>query len=124
MEKKLIVGVESDQIAGNAVKINEQLRLENIKSLEYVDEAFIINDSIEKALLKHKPGIVVKGKEHEFKYNVEEKVVKKYGGKLLFSSGESNLTSFDFINEEIITKSSKIFFPKSYLNNHKIKFEN
>ena len=47
------------------------LRLENIKSLEYVDEAFIINDSIEKALLKHKPGIVVKGKEHEFKYNIE-----------------------------------------------------
>ena len=108
--KKLIVGVECDKLAGSAVKISQELRLESIQSLEYVDEAFIINESIEKEILKHKPDIVVKGKEHEFKFNVEEKVVKKYGGKLLFSSGESNLTSFDFINDEIKFNASEFFF--------------
>ena len=50
-----------------------------------------------------------------------EKVVKKYGGKLLFSSGESNLTSFDFINDEIKFNASEFFFPKSYISNHRIK---
>ena len=120
--EKLIVGVESDKLAGNSVKINEKLRLESISSLEYVDEAFIIRDSIEKALKKHKPNVVVKGKEHEFKYNVEENIVKKFGGKILFSSGESNLTSFDFINDEIKHKSADITFPSDYIKIHSIKY--
>ncbi len=120
--RKLIVGVESDKIAGSAVKISENLRLEGIKSLEYVDEAFIITDSVESAILKYKPNIVVKGKEHETKYNVEENVVKKYGAKILFSSGESNLTSFDFINEELDTKKSDLSFPKTFIENHNIKY--
>lgn len=120
--EKLIVGVESDKMAGSAVKISENLRLESIKSIEYVDEAFVITDSIENTLLKYKPNIVVKGKEHETKYNIEENVIKKYGGKILFSSGESNLTSFDLIEEEINIKKSDLIFPKIYIENHNIKF--
>lgn len=121
--KKLIVGVESDKLAGDSVRINENLRLDSIKSLEYVDEALIIYDSIEKSLVKYKPDIVVKGKEHEFKFNIEEKIIKKFGGKLLFSSGESNLTSFDFINEEINHRNNELFFPKAYISNHNIRLD-
>ena len=120
---KLIVGVESDKLAGAAVRINEKLRLESIKSIEFVDEAFIINDSIENSIKKIKPNIVVKGKEHEFKFNTEDKILKQYGGKILFSSGESNLTSFDFINEEINDKAADFDFPTDYIHNHSIKYD-
>ena len=48
-------------------------------------------------MVKNWPSYVVKGKEHENKYNKEKEILKKYGGKLIFSSGESILSSKDLI---------------------------
>lgn len=120
--EKLIVGINSDLIAGSNVKINEKLRLESIKNLNYVDEAFIIKKNLKKTLMEIKPNIVVKGKEHEFFYNVEENILSKFNGKILFSSGESNLNSFDLINNEIDNNKSIFYFPKNYIDNHNIKY--
>ena len=50
----LVVGVESDLLAGNAAYISEQLRLESLMSLTWIDEVFIIRDSIQNAILKIK----------------------------------------------------------------------
>lgn len=119
---KLIVGIESDKLAGSAVNINERLRLESIKSIQYVDETFIIRSSIEDAIKKYKPDIIVKGKEYEFKYNIEQNIINKIGGKLIFSSGESNLTSFDLINKEL-NSSRDFIFPSDFLKLHSIKYE-
>ncbi|MCZ2207649.1 adenylyltransferase/cytidyltransferase family protein [Cylindrospermopsis raciborskii] len=83
---RLIVAVQSDRLAAKGAHIPEQDRLEGIKSNSWVDEAFIIDDPVTEVLEKLKPAIVVKGKEHEAKYNPELKVLEKYGGKLLFSS--------------------------------------
>jgi cytidyltransferase-like protein len=41
---RLIVGVESDSLAGHNAIINERLRLEGVQSCSYVDEAFILSD--------------------------------------------------------------------------------
>ena len=122
--EKLIVGVMSDKLANNNVKINEKLRLESIKSINYVDDAFIIKKSIKKTLEELRPDIVVKGKEHEFQHNIEDSILTKFGSKILFSSGESNLTSFDLISNEIDDKKSIYYFPKNYITNHNIKYEN
>ena len=91
----LIVGVESDKILGKLASVNEETRLEVIAANNWVDKAFIIKNSVEESILEIKPDIVVKGKEHENKTNIEKNVVKKIGAKLIFSSGETIFSSFD-----------------------------
>ena len=91
--QKLIVAVSSDRIANQAAHIPQRLRLEGVKANSWVDESFIFDTNINKVINKIKPDIVVKGKEHEKQINPESKIIKKYGGKLIFSSGESLFSS-------------------------------
>lgn len=91
----LIVGVFSDKLAGQAINITEELRIEALASIEIIDEVLLIQDSLENFIKKHKPHIVVKGKEYENKINLELSLVEQYGGKLIFSSGEIGITSLE-----------------------------
>ena len=68
---KLVVGVFSDKISGIAAHIFEGLRLKNIESITWVDQAFIIEEDIVDVIDKIKPSIIVKGKEFENRYNLE-----------------------------------------------------
>lgn len=118
----LIVGVNSDEIATNKNLLNEEFRLESIKATSYVDEAFLLCESPLKYIEEEKPDIVVKGKEHEEKNNLETDILKKYGGKLLFTSGEISFSSMDLLKKEFLnTILSNISHDKSYLNRHNIK---
>jgi len=74
---KLIVGVYSDKIAGASAHVSEKLRLVGIKNNKLVDQVILIKSSLKKTILKIKPNIIVKGKEHEQKYNEEEAIIKK-----------------------------------------------
>ena len=65
----LIVAVNSDQLAGKNAMVPESLRLDGVISNTLVDEAFILNSSIESLIENIKPNIVVKGKEYEGKSN-------------------------------------------------------
>jgi rfaE bifunctional protein kinase chain/domain len=65
--------------------------------------------------------IVVKGKEHESLDNPEISELEQYGGKLIFSSGETIFSSFDIISKEFQSINSKtIHLPESYLARHRI----
>lgn len=120
---KLYVGVFSDKISGKSSFIDENLRLESIKNLSVVDHSFIINDNLEKIITKIKPDIVVKGYEYESRYNPEEKVIKKYGGKLIFSSGEILFSSQELINSEIKRSFPSIKISNKFIDRHKINIE-
>src|SRR6195256_6419178 len=85
---RLVVAVESDRMAGSAAHVPEQMRLEGVQSNSWVDEAFIIDEPISEAIARLRPDFVVKGKEHESRFNPESAALERYGGKLLFSSGE------------------------------------
>jgi cytidyltransferase-like protein len=100
----LIVGVESDLLSGKEAHVPEDLRLEGILSNSLVDEAYIIRNSVEMFIEEIKPNILVKGKEHENAFNPEIAVLKKFGGKLLFSSGETFFSSIDLLNKEEKTR--------------------
>ncbi len=124
MKGKLIVGVISDRYAGKAAYINENLRLEGISSNNLVDEALIIDEPIEDFIRKLKPDIIVKGKEHEQKFNVEKDILEKFNGQLLFSSGENLLSSMDLIRKEIKNDSNDDFLMNhDYLKRHNIKID-
>lgn len=119
--EKLVVAVYSDRVAGKAAHIPEHLRLEGVKSNSWVDEALLIDESIEKVIFRLKPHIVVKGKEHESAYNPEQAALEQYGGRLLFSSGEALFSSVDLLRKEFLQSDIRtISLPQGYMQRHGI----
>jgi rfaE bifunctional protein kinase chain/domain len=122
---KLIVGVESDSLAGSAAFINENLRLEGVIANAYVDSAFLMNVSAADTIAVLKPNIVIKGHEFESLENPESKILESYGGELLFASGDSVFSSSDLIRMELKESShSKFNLPNSYLSRHTVDLDN
>jgi rfaE bifunctional protein kinase chain/domain len=118
----LVIGVTQDSNPG--IFISQELRLEAIKSVGIVNEAFILTEPVEEFLSYFKPHIVVKGKEYEFKFNSEQAVVDSYGGKLLFSSGEVLFSSLDLLHKELNAANlHSIKIPKEYLDRHSINLK-
>lgn len=121
---KLFVGVESDIKAGSHAYVHEKLRIESLKSNNWVDECFIYNQSIDEIIHKYDINIVVKGKEHENKFNEELEIIKNINGKLIFSSGESVFSSVDLITKEFSEiDSNTIKIPFDYLERHNFSLE-
>ncbi|RXJ98208.1 ADP-heptose synthase [Arcobacter sp. CECT 8986] len=119
----LIVGVNSDSIDKRANLLNEQIRLESIKATSYVDEAFLLSENVLEYIKREKPEIIVKGKEHENMQNPEIEILKSYGGKLLFTSGEIGFSSLNLLQKDFEINNSFITHASEYINRHKIKAE-
>lgn len=118
---RLIVAVESDEIAGDAAHLPQNLRLEGVESNSWVDEAILMTDSIQETLRRIRPDIVVKGKEHELSKNPELEELNKYGGRLVFSSGGMVFSSFDLIRQESNSHSvAGVRLPQDYLDRHSL----
>jgi rfaE bifunctional protein kinase chain/domain len=121
---KLYVAVLSDRISGKAAHVHEHLRLQGVESIGFVDEAFIVDESIINVITELRPNVVVKGKEYELAFNPELAIVKQYGGILLFSSGEATFSSLDLIAKEFeSTNSSNILLPEEFMIRHDIQNE-
>ena len=119
---RLIVAVESDRIAGSAAHVPEHLRLEGVQSNSWVDEAFITDEPVAAVIARLRPDFVVKGKEHESHFNAEQAALDQYGGKLLFSSGETVFSSLDLIRKEFRDFDPRsIGLPLEYLGRHNIE---
>jgi rfaE bifunctional protein kinase chain/domain len=118
----LIVGVFSDKLAGKNSLVNENLRLESVKSNSYVNQVLLIDQTLEKSISKLKPNYILKGKEYENSYNIEETIVKEYGGNLIFSSGEVVFSSLDLLKKSLENKLN-FNLPQEYLLRHFIETE-
>ena len=122
--EKLIVGVFSDRISEGAY-VPEELRLEGVKSNSWVNKVILIDDSVTEIIEKIRPDIVVKGKEHQNKFNPEEKILQSYGAKLLFGSGETTFSSLDILHKEFSQSTLKdITLPFEYMSRHSIDVNN
>lgn len=118
----LIIVVEGDDIAGSAAHIPANLRLEGVLNNSLVNEAFITNEPIVHIIDRLRPDIVVKGKEHENTINPEVVILEKYGGRLLFSSGETLFSSLDLIRKEFQALDTQaISLPTEFLGRHNIE---
>jgi rfaE bifunctional protein kinase chain/domain len=117
----LIVGVESDQVAGDAAHLPQDIRIEGVQSNIWVDDVILIDNSVSQTINELKPDIVIKGKEFETRLNKEEKEITKYGGKLVFSSGETLFSSLDLLKKEFFEKNTNsLNIPSKYLERHNI----
>lgn len=115
----LVVGVYANHKAQNAV-LDVQLRLEAIQSVTWVNFAFPLYDSPEDFISVLHPHVVVKGKEHESGYNPELRALESYGGKLLFSSGDTTFSSLELIKKEISSLNyATIAKPADFPKRHK-----
>ena len=122
---RLIVAVKSDLLSGADAHVPEDLRLDGVKSYLLVDEAFLVTENIAQLIQKLRPDIVVKGKEYEGQDNEELAALKTYGGRLVFSSGETIFSSLDLIRREFQKFNEKtISLPREYIKRHDIKLSN
>ena len=113
----LVVGVLDDKSPGSF--IDEKLRLEGLQAIAWVDHALILREAPVDFIAKLKPSFVIKGKEHEEKDNPEKEILKQYGGKLIFGSGEISFSSIDLMNAEWKELAlSSIKKPIDYLQRH------
>ena len=94
----LIVGVISDKNSNSDLLINENKRLEGLKSNKFINESFIIKTDLKNFIKRHKPHFYLKGKEFENQDNTEKKILDKINCKLIFGSGDEQLSSLDLIN--------------------------
>jgi rfaE bifunctional protein kinase chain/domain len=94
----LLVGVHNSDSPG--AYLPEDLRLEGIQAIHWVNQAFILHDKAEDFVARLRPAYVVKGNEHEQGFNPEAEVLKAYGGKLIFGSGDVSFTSVDLMRQE------------------------
>jgi rfaE bifunctional protein kinase chain/domain len=64
-------------------------RIAGVKALSIVDYCYVMTSPLLQELERIKPQIIVKGSEHINDTNEEREFVKKFGGEIVFSSGES-----------------------------------
>jgi rfaE bifunctional protein kinase chain/domain len=101
----LVVSVSADDVIEKGVDrphVHEQLRLENLAALEFVD--YVCLDHSEWAgpvLDAVRPDIYVKGREYETRGDArfarERDLVESYGGKVVFSSGDVVFSSTELV---------------------------
>ena len=122
---KLIVGVNSDRILNTISFFKEKYRIEGVKNNIWVDEAFILDENVNDYLLKVQPDYVVKGREYENETNSELEVINKYGGKLIFNSGEATFSSFEIYDNQSSLSHKRInIYPKEFSERHNFDKEN
>lgn len=112
----LVVGLRPDDTPG--VTVPGEVRLESVCALGMVAEALILTEPASRFISRLKPDVVVKGKEFEGQANAEEDAVQAYGGKLIFSSGETRFTSMDLLTREAATDFSTINKPHAFSDRH------
>jgi len=114
----LVVGVLDDSHSDGAF-LSEEARLQALQAIQWVDYSFVLRSAPESFIDELKPDVVVKGKEYEDRKNPETIILNKYGGKLLFSSGDSRFSSLDLIRREINEINfSSIEKPQNFMNRH------
>jgi rfaE bifunctional protein kinase chain/domain len=113
----VVVGVNPDSTPG--VSVPAAMRLENVRAIGLVGHAFLLTGGVKPLLETLRPEIVVKGKEFESKFNVEQSILNTYGGHLLFGSGEVRFSSMDLLQKELLeTNFSSIRKPADFPQRH------
>jgi len=116
----LTVVVNGDKKAAIGAYVPERFRLEAVMDNQWVDYAFVSNDDDASIVRSLRPDIVIKGKEFESRFNPEEVELDRYGGKLLFSSGETTFSSLDLLKREFVGLRQGFTLPEDFLVRHDI----
>lgn len=110
---RLVVGITPDGTPG--VSVPSEVRVENFHSISIDLFPVLLTEPPAEFIRWLKPDFVVKGREFENVFNPEKRAVESYGGKLLFSSGESRFSSIATLRRSYVERqSTPIEFPAQY----------
>ena len=96
----LVVGILGENSISD-IYLSDDDRLLAVLAVSWVDHAFILHTNPVEAVKIIKPNFVVKGREHEKRLNPETAVAEKYGGSVIFGSGDTRFSSLSLINYEM-----------------------
>jgi rfaE bifunctional protein kinase chain/domain len=97
----LVVGVHTNRLAAGEALLDETHRLEAVKANNWVNYAFLLDAPPEDFVSALKPDVVVKGKEHENRWNPEAVALAVYGGTLQFGSGDTVFSASTLLRQEL-----------------------
>ncbi|MEP7702978.1 PfkB family carbohydrate kinase [Paraglaciecola sp. 25GB23A] len=117
----LVVGINGDRLFKGQGYSDEKHRFEIIDSLSHVDFSFINNNDIETLIATLQPWAIVKGNEYQSLYNPEKAALDVYGGKLIFSSGNSRTSSQSQLTNIHRSQDVLVDLLNGYLNRQQIK---
>jgi len=113
----LIVGVLGDGHV-DGLLLPEDVRLDNVLSTSWVDDAFVLAGTPQVAISLLQPDVVVKGKEYENQDNPEIATVEEYGGVIQFVSGDTRFSSLTLLEAELESFTGSVRHSHSYLDRH------
>lgn len=120
LSKELVVALDAFGLDEEDVS----WRVQALQNINFVDRVLIYENDIEEVLEKELPEIVVKGSEFAQVLNVEEQILSKWGGRLIFSSGDSFFSERDMIPAKSEGQSrSKPLLPEEFMQRHKISID-
>ncbi len=113
----LVVGLNPDGEPGTTLPA--EMRLDAVRAIGLVNHALILPEPVDAFIGRLQPRFVVKGKEYENRSNIEAPIVAAYGGKLMFSSGETQFSSLNLLHREFReTNFSTVRKPLDFLKRH------
>ena len=116
---KLVVGLIAKSTTRPSSTLPNEDRLTALSAISCVDQVVVLEYGLEPFLKELKPNIVVMGSEHRGQENPEEAILSGYGGRVIFSSGESTVAAVDSLeSDKSSSSSSTIEMPMAYLDRH------
>lgn len=97
LSSELIVGLNVENLEREEIKWRRNI----LENLEYITEVVEYTGDVGNLIRKIKPNFVLKGQEFKNRNNPEEAVLNEFGGKLIFTSGDSNFAETDLIQDSL-----------------------
>jgi rfaE bifunctional protein kinase chain/domain len=106
------IGLDDDEISW---------RIQALKNIDFVSKVLTYEGDITTVLAKERPEIVVKGSEFAHVVNPEETLLSRWGGRLIFSSGDTYFSERDmFLSKSEDKLGSMPMLPEEFMKRHKI----
>jgi rfaE bifunctional protein kinase chain/domain len=120
LSNELVVALDVSDLESSDI----QWRLSALKSIDFVSRVITYESNLEEIVLSEKPDTIVKGNEFSQSLNVEENLLSQWGGRLIFSSGDSFFSEKDLIEPLLETQVKKRYpLPLDYMLRHEITTE-
>ena len=120
LSNELVVALDVSNLESSDI----QWRLSVLNSIDFVSRVITYESNLEEIVLSEKPDIIVKGSEFSQSFNVEESLLSQWGGRLIFSSGDSFFSEKDLIEPLLETPAKKRYpLPLDYMLRHGITTE-
>ena len=112
--EKLVIGVHDTRPSDRYPTTAE--RIANLKALSLSHEVVLLERPLEFYLELYRPSAIIKGNEYRYIENPERTIIARWGGEIVFASGDSNYTPVeDFSSNDAFGNNLQLVRPSSFI---------